>query len=180
VSEIAAHHIRKATPSEIAELVRIDDDAFTLYEEWGIKATGPAIAMFAEAEHGRWFSSLKRGLGEIALDESGEAIGFVTVGYVDERPYLDQLSVVRAWMRQGVGRALLQRAIAWGERRKGELWLTTYAHLPWNAPMYARQGFVIVEEAQCGAEMREVLREQRAALPDPDKRVAMVRLAQRR
>lgn len=175
MSEIPAHHIRRATPSEIAELVRVDDDAATLYEEWGLSFTGPRIAMFAEAEHGRWFSSLKRGLGELALTEDGEPIGFVTVGYVDERPYLDQLSVVRTWMRRGIGRELLQRAIAWGERRKGELWLTTYAHLPWNAPMYARQGFVIVDEVDCGSEMREVLREQRVALPDPEKRVAMVR-----
>jgi GNAT superfamily N-acetyltransferase len=174
VSELATHHLRKASHSEIAELVRIDDDAGTLYEEWGINFGGAALAKFAEAEHGRWFSSLIRGLGEVALDDSGEVIGFVTLGYVDDKPYLDQLSVVRASMRRGVGRALLRHAMAWGERT-GELWLTTYAHLPWNAPMYARQGFVIVDEAECGEEMHEVLREQREALPDPGKRVAMVR-----
>src|ERR1041384_5245290 len=33
-------------------------------------------------------------------------------------------------MRQGLGRRLLRRAIEWAGREP--LWLTTYAHIPWN------------------------------------------------
>jgi GNAT superfamily N-acetyltransferase len=166
--------MRRATPFEIAELTRIDDDAARLYAEAGVHFDGPLVHDFGEAERRRWKVAVERGLGELATDATGRAIGFLTLGYVDGRPYLDQLSVLRSFMRRGVGRALLNHAIAWSERA-GELWLTTYAHLPWNAPMYARHGFVIVDDSRCGPELRDVLIEQRAALPCPAQRVAMVR-----
>ncbi len=55
------------------------------------------------------------------------------------------------------------------------LWLTTYAHLPWNGPFYERHGFVVMRDNDCGPELRAILDEQRAVLPDPKKRVAMAR-----
>lgn len=166
--------LRVAGADEIDLLVSLDDDAVTLFKESGFDLSGGAIDAFAQAERSRWLQSAERGLAELALDKRGVPVGFVALGLVDGRPYLDQLSVVRSWMRRGVGRALLARAIAWSEW-VGELWLTTYAHLPWNGPMYERAGFTRVDEALCGPELREILREQRAALPEPKQRCAMVR-----
>lgn len=168
--------IRKAATFDIGELARIDDDASTLYVEAGVHFDGPASTAFADAERKRWKIAVQCGLAELAVDPAGRAIGFMTLAYVDGLPYVDQISVIRAWMRKGVGRTLLSHAIAWSEHA-GELWLTTYAHLPWNAPMYARHGFVIVDDSRCGSELIEVLIEQRAALPCPAQRVAMVRSA---
>ncbi|MFO0584287.1 MAG: GNAT family N-acetyltransferase [Anaeromyxobacter sp.] len=165
---------REATPAELPALVRIDDDAATLFEEAGLRFSGPAIEAFVEAEYERWRRAAEAHRVELAVEATGEPVGFIALGYVDGRPHLDQLSVVRAWMRRGVGRALLARAVAWSERA-GELWLTTYAHLPWNAPMYERAGFMRVEESRCGPELRAILRAERAALPRPEARVAMVR-----
>jgi GNAT superfamily N-acetyltransferase len=167
---------RKAATFDIAELARIDEDAAAIYAEAGISFDGPGTPAFKQAEHERWTIAVQCGLAEVAMDPAGGAIGFMTLSYVDALPYVDQISVVRAWMRKGVGRALLAQAIAWSEQA-GELWLTTYAHLPWNAPMYARHGFVIVDDSRCGPELTEVLIEQRAALPCPAQRVAMVRSA---
>lgn len=166
--------IRKAAAFDIGELARIDDDAAAIYADAGIFFDGPAVPAFAEAERKRWKVAVQCGLAQVAMDPNGRTIGFMTLGYVDGLPYIDQISVVRAWMRKGVGRSLLAEAVAWSEPA-GELWLTTYAHLPWNAPMYARHGFVIVDDSRCGPELSEVLIEQRAALPCAAQRVAMVR-----
>ncbi len=168
--------IRKAATFDIAELARIDDDAAAIYAEAGIHFDGPAIAAFRRAELKRWKVAVQCELAELAMDPAGRAIGFMTLGYVDGLPYVDQISVMSTWQRKGVGRTLLEHAVAWSQQA-GELWLTTYAHLPWNAPMYARHGFVIVDDSRCGPELSEVLIEQRAALPCPAQRVAMVRSA---
>ena len=178
--------LRPAAPSELHLLARIDDDAAALYEEAGLDLSGAPLHRFAEAERARWARAAQRGLAELAVDDQNEALGFIVLGYLDGLPYLDQISVARKWMRRGVGRALLARAIAWSEsagesKRAGPrasktaLWLTTYAHLPWNAPMYERAGFRRVDESRCGPELQQTLREQRAALPDPSQRIAMVR-----
>ena len=61
------------------------------------------------------------------------------------------------------------RAIAWAAAdSSSRLWLTTWAHVAWNAPFYARHGFVAHPEAACGPGLRAILRRQREVLPDRD------------
>lgn len=89
-------------------------------------------------------------------------------------PCLDQLSVRRAWRRQGVGKTLIAHALPWSAAA-GELWLTTYdARVPWNQPLHERLGFVRVDELHYGPDLRAKLSAERAALPVPEGRVAMV------
>ena len=57
---------------------------------------------------------------------------------------------------------------------KGELWLTTYGHVPWNRPWYERLGFVRVRESKWGPELLAIVDSERGALPCPDQRIAMV------
>lgn len=41
--------------------------------------------------------------------------------------------------------------------------------------LFSEAGFVQMDEARCGPEIRALLHEQRGALPDPEQRIAMVR-----
>lgn len=51
--------------------------------------------------------------------------------------------------RQGLGKRLLVTAAAWAQQQGlAALTLTTYAHVPWNAPYYERLGFRIMTEDQ--------------------------------
>lgn len=165
--------IRLARASELQKLVAIDDDASELYAQAGLALTFDKTHPFVVAESGRWAAAIERGLAHVAVDAGDRPIGFMTLGFVDSEPYLDQVAVRRSSMRRGVGTALLRHAFEWSAPQS--LWLTTYSHLPWNKPYYERHGFVLVPEIACGSELRAILREQRAVLPDPDKRVAMVR-----
>lgn len=165
--------IRTARPDELKILVAIDNEATKLYAEAGLQFTLDADHPFVVAESSRWARAIERKLAHVAVDSQDRPVGFITLGFVDSNPYLDQIAVLPFLMRRGVGSALLSQAISWSGERS--LWLTTYSHLAWNGPYYERHGFVTVQENEWGSELSVIIQEQRAALPDPSYRVAMVR-----
>jgi GNAT superfamily N-acetyltransferase len=167
-------HLRPVRPDELALLRLIDDDASILYAAAGLPLALAEDHPFLLGEMTRWGRAILCDAAFMAVDEQNHALGFVALGTTDGEPYLEQVSVRTRAMRRGVGRALLARAVDWAKARKARnLWLTTYAHLPWNAPWYSRCGFEPVPEQECGADVRAHLAEQREALPEPLLRIAM-------
>lgn len=172
-ARVEAFSLRVARADELRELIDIDDDASELYAQAGLGLELAKDHPFVIAESVRWADAIGRGLAQVAVDAQDRPVGFATVCLVDGNPYLDQLAVRPSAMRRGIGSALLRQAISWSGGRP--LWLTTYSHLAWNGPYYQRHGFVSMPESACGAELLAILEEQRAALPDPGKRIAMAR-----
>lgn len=83
-----------------------------------------------------------------AHSSSDEPVGFVHVLEIEGIAHLEQLSVLPEHGRRGVGRALVQAALAEGAARGyRELTLRTYADVPWNAPFYSTCGFTVTEPA---------------------------------
>ena len=167
--------LRKARPSELALVIAIDDDASTLFAEAGLEvghlgSTHP----FVRSDHATWARALRDDRLVVATNADDELVGFIALDRVDDRPHVAQLSVRRSSMRQGAGARLLRHALAWASSA-GELWLTTYSHLPWNRPYYERFGFLVAPPP--GPELAAILAAERAALPAPDERVAMVHRA---
>ena len=165
--------LRLALPHEVDELVRIDDEACSLFAAIGLSFDHLAGHPFARKERARYAVAISERLAHVAVDSAGERLGFATFGFVDAAPYLDQLSVRPGSMRRGIGAALIERAVAFAAQQP--LWLTTYAHVTWNAAYYERFGFTRVPDSACGLEMQGILAEQRAVLPAPEQRVALVR-----
>lgn len=164
--------LRQARADELDRLIAIDDDACGLYAEAGRELDIPRDHPFAVVEYDRWRGALQAGRVFVAVSGDDEPVGFAVLTIVDEAPHLQQLSVRRSWMRRGIGRALVEHALEQAGARN--LTLTTYADLPWNRPAYERMGFACVEETDCGEELRRILAEERAVLPAPDQRVAMI------
>jgi GNAT superfamily N-acetyltransferase len=171
--EAAPFDIRPAREEELAVAVAIDDDAGERYLELGLGPFPPDDHPFILAELARWRAAAREGTILFACAAGGEPVGLLVLRHVDGMPYLQQISVRRAWMRRGIGQALVTRAKRWAVR-DGELWLTTYAGVSWNQPWYERLGFEVVPDASCGPELQTVLAEERGALPAPERRVAMV------
>ncbi len=78
--------------------------------------------------------------------EDGEVptlVGFVHVLEIDGHAHLEQLSVLPSFGRRGIGRRLVDAALA-EARYRGHALITlrTYADVPWNAPFYASCGFI--------------------------------------
>jgi GNAT superfamily N-acetyltransferase len=153
-------------------LVDIDDDACALFDEIGLGMNLPAEHdAWLVYERSRWIDAL--GTDRVMLAAiDGVPVGFAVLGLVDGAPCLDQLSVRRRAMRQGVGTALVRWALTTSAPHP--LWLTTYAHVAFNRPFYERAGFVVADPASCGEELIESIRKQRHALPAPEHRIAMV------
>lgn len=164
--------IRPAREGELEVAAEIDDDACALYAEAGIVVDTTRDAWFFVQEGEHWRASLDAGQMLFACNREGEPVGFAAFGKVDGAPHLHQLSVRRGWMKRGIGRALLARVIRWSVR-PGALTLTTYDHLAWNRPFYESAGFACVGEAECGPELRAIVRDERRALPLPERRVVM-------
>ena len=165
--------LRVAHSDELHKLLAIDESASELYARAGLELDLDRNHPFVVAEKLRWANAIKNGLAHVAVNQQDEPIGFATLCYVDGEPYLDQIAVISSYMRRGIGTSLLNHAISWSSGQP--LWLTTYSHLSWNRPYYERHGFVTINDGKCRDELRAVLQEQRLALPDPDKRIAMVR-----
>jgi GNAT superfamily N-acetyltransferase len=163
--------IAPGAPDDLDAVVALDDDACRLYADAGLAVALPEDHPFTIAERLEWRRSLELGWTFVARDDAGTPVGFAACELVDGAPYLDQLSVRVTSMRRGVGRALLRRAVEWARAHGDELWLTTYAHLPWNRPFYEREGFVV--EPACGPDLAARLADQRRCLPAPEQRLAM-------
>jgi GNAT superfamily N-acetyltransferase len=166
--------IRRASSAEIDEMVAIDTDACALYERAGIHADLGPEHPYSLAERAYWTEAARKGGAFVAGPSGSAPVGLLIMERIDGAPYLEQLSVRMSAQGRGLGRWLLARAIEWAG---GEpLWLTTYAHLPWNRPFYERHGFLTVPEPECPPGMVAILNDQRRALPAPEHRIAMRRI----
>lgn len=108
----------------------------------------------------------------IALDDI--PVGYAVVTVVDANAHLEQLSVHPDAGRRGLGTQLLQHVCAWAlAEGYPAVTLTTFAHLPWNAPFYAKHGFRVLPRDEIGPELRALRDEETAHGLDPALRVCM-------
>lgn len=110
--------LRRLPAGEIATAIAIDDDACSLYATAGLSFDHiPPDGEHARGEHARWTQAARDGLAWVA-ERDGAAVGLLVLGLADGLPHLDQLSVRRSAMRQGIGRRLVEQADRLGRRRR--------------------------------------------------------------
>ena len=105
-----------------------------------------------------------------------EPLGYVLVDVVDGNAHVEQLSVRPQSQGAGIGRALLDRVAVWAaEAGLPALTLTTFADVPWNAPLYEHLGFGVFSEDEIGPELRALRDAEADHGLDPARRVCMRR-----
>jgi GNAT superfamily N-acetyltransferase len=126
--------IRLARDEDLDLLAGIEDDADRLF----LERFRPTEWMSAPT--GRWRAA-QPGFVLVALQDA-RVDGFVHV-LEQDGAHLEQVAVRLDAARRGHGRALVEAALAEAARRGHDrVTLRTYADVPWNAPFYARLGFV--------------------------------------
>lgn len=105
----------------------------------------------------------------------GEPVGFALVKMLTpEHPHLEEIDVLPEHGRRGVGTALLRTVQSWVARSgHGEISLTTFRDVPWNAPFYARRGFEEVPSGDVSPELHAVIARETARGLAPERRVVM-------
>ncbi|MGO4343350.1 GNAT family N-acetyltransferase [Pedococcus sp. 2YAF34] len=159
--------VRLALAADLSSVQGLEDAADQLFAElmdvstWGSGPTGEERA----AEPGFLL---------VAADAHG-VVGFAHVLDLDGHTHLEQIAVLPERTRQGIGSVLLEEACRYAaEQGAREVTLRTFADVPWNAPFYARHGFVVLApEPAWMAPLQEA--EERVGLPRQGTRVAMVR-----
>ncbi|WP_405057604.1 GNAT family N-acetyltransferase [Kribbella sp. NBC_01505] len=128
----------------------------------------PPLAVFEEA--------LRAGRLWVIAGVDERPAGFVLVEVVDGAAHIEQVSVHPDQQGRGLGRALIDHVEAWAaEQGLAGLTLSTFRSVPWNAPYYARLGFVELPAAELTDGLRAVLAAETAFGLDPATRVFMQR-----
>jgi ribosomal protein S18 acetylase RimI-like enzyme len=136
--------VRPATIDDVPAIQAVEVAAGERFRE----VDDPRIARCADAPpYSR--AGLERASVEqrawVAVDDGGSIIGFAVVRVVDGEGHLDELAVVPAQGRRGVGRALVDEVVAWTVAQElASITLTTFRDVPWNGPYYAKLGFHVV------------------------------------
>src|SRR5581483_4675821 len=99
-------------------------------------------------------------------------VGFALAMVVDGQAHLREIDVLPSHGRSGIGTQLVAAVVAWAAASGlGAVTLTTFTHIPWNAPWYRRLGFSPTDEV--GPELRQIMAEEREAGLDMRLRTAM-------
>ncbi|MBT2865795.1 GNAT family N-acetyltransferase [Chromobacterium violaceum] len=150
--------IRPPEAAELPLLARIERRAARLFS--------PEDLPSALSEHtlpaGMLSDARDAGLLWVA-DSGGQPIGFALAQMLDGQLHLAEMDVDPSHARRGIGSALLRHTLAQaGLRACAAVTLTTFAHLPWNAPFYRRHGFLAFEPP-AGSALADQLRAEAAA-----------------
>jgi N-acetylglutamate synthase-like GNAT family acetyltransferase len=143
-------HIRMLPEIERTAATLFPDDVLTP----AIRASTVPIAHLesAHAEGRLWTAATKAGI----------PVGFAIAIPEFNSAFLQEVDVHPAHQQRGLGRRLIQTVISWAQMQKlACVFLTTFEHVPWNAPFYSRLGFRKLEEHELNQQLRERLQAER-------------------
>ncbi|MFF1823180.1 GNAT family N-acetyltransferase [Kribbella sp. NPDC058245] len=164
--------IRTATAAELPDLRALEVAAGVLFRDIGMtdiaEHPAPPLEVFERARYdGRLW---------VAVDDEDRPIGFVLVEIVDGAAHIEQLSVHPDQQGRGLGRVLIDHVGSWAtEQGLAGLTLSTFRSVPWNAPYYARLGFVEFPPGELTTGLLAVQAAETAFGLDPEARVFMRR-----
>ena len=164
-----AYRIALASPADVTAIPGIEQAAASLFAAEDLppplryRVTDREYLRQAQCERRLW----------VALS-GARPVGFALADVADGEAYLSEIDVHPEHARQGLGTRLVRAVVEWGVARGFAcLSLVTFRHLPWNAPFYARLGFIALPDRAIGPELRGFIAEEEAAGIDTRKRVAM-------
>jgi GNAT superfamily N-acetyltransferase len=116
------------------------------------------------------------GAAWVAAGPDDRPLGYLLVDDVDGATHVEQVSVHPSVAGRGIGRALIETAVAHARARgHHRVTLTTFADVPWNAPYYRRLGFEVVPPGDQGPDLRRLRAHEASIGLDRWPRVAMAR-----
>ena len=160
--------LRQALPEEVPLLTAIELEAATRFPEDILPEpmrsghTVPGEIMAEAVEKGRLW---------VAAGGDDIPLGYAVWRDIEGLALLAQVDVLPAHGQRGIGRFLVRRVMEQVcETGYRFLYLTTFKNIPWNAPFYAKLGFMIVPDDDLPGPMPEIIKQERTLIQN---RVAM-------
>lgn len=97
----------------------------------------------------------------VAEAADGTPVGYAFLQTIEDHAFLAEIDVHPAHGQRGIGSALIRYAVE-SLRKTGwtELYLTTFAHIKWNAPFYEKLGFRTLDAKEQPLFIRNILLEE--------------------
>lgn len=168
---MTGYRIERGAESHVARLREIERAAGARFRTIGMDdiAEGeptPADILEDRAQGGRLY---------VALDEAATAAGFLIWSAKDGQAYIEEVSVHPEHAGHRLASRLIDRLGEEVRSRFAALTLATFRDVPWNAPYYAKLGFVELPRSEAGPEHQESWRRQAENGLDMTRRLFMIR-----
>jgi GNAT superfamily N-acetyltransferase len=110
----------------------------------------------------------------VACSPDNSLVGFIVVSVRGSIAYLEEMDVLPAHGRRGLGARLVSTAREWAlDKGFAALTLSTFEGIAWNAPFYKRLGFSVLPTEQWSKELSDLRSEEESNGLPVHKRVFM-------
>ena len=132
------YSVRRACAADLPALPAVERAANRRFAPGTLGASGEDAVLGLDVHR----QALTDGWLWVAESPRGDPVGFALAMAQSPLAFLAEVDVLPDHGRRGLGRALVQAVVS-AARQRGfaRLALTTFAQLPFNAPMYERLGF---------------------------------------
>jgi GNAT superfamily N-acetyltransferase len=112
----------------------------------------------------------------VAADAADVPVGFALVVDLGLFAHLEEIDVLPEHGRKGLGSALIEAVCSWAPTRGfSAVTLSAFRDVAWNAPLYARRGFAVVDAEDLPPELLQIVERERRQGMRTDRRVIMQR-----
>jgi len=163
--------IRLARPEDAEAFHTVEEDAADLLRQ---EPSLQDITIPPSSDADEYRSMIRAGHSLAAL-VNDTIVGFAAARAYGRELHLHEMSVAIAHQGKRIGATLL-KALQIDARNAGlqAITLNTFRDIPWNAPFYARHGFVIVEDIEAHPRLADSLERAAAAGLPVDRRCSMI------
>ena len=153
-----AYLIRLARPEDVPRTREIEDDAGTIFSGLGLIDETLDVSFPIDD----LVRLVRMGQAWVACPPGGPPVGMVIASVRDGVAYVEEMDVVPAHGRRGLGARLLATVCGWAQAQgHPAVTLSTFRDVPWNGPFYRRHWFRDLEPAEWTPGMR-LIREREA------------------
>jgi GNAT superfamily N-acetyltransferase len=154
VDQQAAHYrIRLARPDEMARLREIEGRAGTMFSGLGLIEESLDVSFPPEdlitliALRQVW----------VASETHDVPVGMVIASVREGSAHIEEMDVLPAHGRRGLGTLLLEQVCAWAQAQgHPAVTLSTFRDVPWNGPFYSKNGFRALLPSEWTSGMRAI------------------------